>query len=122
MHLGGAFDYTSNVCKPTWPDGLDVEVVRFEALADAWREASRPADREHVTRFIRNHPEQYSQGDLTGAPDLSALRWTVDEPEDLELVRFIYQALYPGNPAFTTGDILSLLEGEPKMAKAKPNE
>ena len=47
--------------------------------------------------------------------DLSRMRWTVDEPEDFELIRQIYEALYPGTPAFTTADILALLAARPEL-------
>jgi spore coat polysaccharide biosynthesis protein SpsF (cytidylyltransferase family) len=43
------------------------------------------------------------------------MRWTVDEPQDFELVRRIYEALYPRNPAFTTHDILELLAAQPEL-------
>ena len=45
--------------------------------------------------------------------DLSALRWTVDEPADFVLVESIYQALYPANPALATADVLRLLAERP---------
>lgn len=107
--VGGGFDYASNTLRPAWPDGLDVEVLTFAALESAWREARSPVEREHVTQFIVKRPERFSLGSLEGEVDLSALRWTVDEPRDYDFVRQVYDALYPGNPAFTTDDVLHLL-------------
>ncbi len=84
--------------------------MTFAALETAWREATEPLYREHVTPFIHRQPERFKLGSLENpAGDLSGLRWTVDEPADFEFVSRIYEALYPGNPAFTTADILSLL-------------
>jgi len=100
---------------PTFPDGLDVEVVRFDALEVAWREATLPSDREHVTQFIHRQPERFRIGPLDSDTDLSHLRWTVDEPQDFELVSRIYEALYPRNPAFTTQDVLDLLSERPDL-------
>lgn len=114
-HLDGGFDYTANVSPPTWPDGLDVEVVRFSALTDAWREAELPSEREHVTYFIETHPQRFRYGNVAAAVDRSGLRWTVDDPEDFDLVRRIYEALYPANAAFTTDDILALLQARPEL-------
>jgi len=114
-HMDGGFDYTSNVFPPTWPDGLDVEVVRFGALADAWREAELPSEREHVTYFIETHPQRFRYGNVAAPVDHSGLRWTVDDPEDFELVRRIYEALYPTNAAFTTDDILALIQARPNL-------
>lgn len=110
-------DYASNTLRPTWPDGLDAELIRFASLEEAWREAASPVEREHVTPFIIAHPERYSQAGLENDVDLSALRWTVDEPRDYALVAQVYDALYPGNPAFTTADVLRLLGERPELAQ-----
>jgi spore coat polysaccharide biosynthesis protein SpsF len=113
--IKGGFDYASNTLKPTWPDGLDVEVVTFAALAEAWREAALGSEREHVTPFIHKRPDRFRLGSFEGARDLSTLRWTVDEPADLAFVRAIYERLYPGNPSFATEAILALLEQAPEI-------
>jgi spore coat polysaccharide biosynthesis protein SpsF (cytidylyltransferase family) len=112
----GTFDYMSNVEPATYPDGLDVEVVRMSALEQAHREAHLPSEREHVTPFVRNHPELFARGNLENPVDLSHLRWTVDEPADLTFVEAIYRSLYPQNPAFATAEILALLDLNPKLA------
>ncbi len=121
FHLSGNYDYTSNAIQATFPDGLDVEVFRFSALADAWTEASLPSEREHVTSFIYHHPERYRIGHYRQSEDLSWLRWTVDQPEDFEMVATIYRALYPGNPAFDTDDILRYLADHPEVACMNAN-
>jgi spore coat polysaccharide biosynthesis protein SpsF len=115
LHLETKADYTTNALEPTWPDGLDVEVVRFASLEQAWKEARKPSEREHVTPFINTQPRRYAMRHLKDAPDLSGLRWTVDEPEDFEFVRRVYERLYPGDPRFGTREILSLLEREPEL-------
>ncbi len=114
-HLDGGYDYTSNALEPTYPDGLDVEIVRFSCLAEAWREAVLPSQREHVLPFIHQQPNRYRLGSVVNAVDFSALRWTVDEPADFELVSHIYNALYPSNPAFSTDDILAFLKSNPEL-------
>lgn len=115
-HIDGGNDYTSNTQPPTYPDGLDVEVARFEAFAQAWKDARLKSEREHVMPFLYNHPERFRLGSVKAAVDRSSLRWTVDEPADFELVTGVYETLYPANPAFTTADILALLEREPALA------
>lgn len=110
IHLQQGSDYTCNTLVPSYPDGLDVEVMRFGCLVEAWREAKLPSHREHVTPFLHQQPERFLIAGVQGDVDLSMLRWTVDEPADLELVTRVYEALYPGNPAFSTGDVLALLE------------
>ena len=116
FYLDGGFDYASNVVVPTFPDGLDVEVFRFSCLEQAWKEADLPSQREHVTPFIHRQPGRFRIGSFRGEKDLSGLRWTVDGPEDFELVTEIYASLYPGNRAFTTKDIFDLLGMRPELA------
>lgn len=122
----GNYDYASNCMPPTFPDGLDVEVVRFACLEEAAKEAVLPSHREHVTSYFREHPERYRLGNYASAVDRSGLRWTVDEPEDFEFVRRVYERLYPEKPDFTTQDVLDLLTREPALqainVKFKRNE
>lgn len=113
--LEGGYDYASNTVEPTFPDGLDVEAMRFEALVTAWREARLGSEREHVTPFLYKNAQRFRIGSFKAARDLSHLRWTVDEPDDLALVERIYGELYPGNPAFSTQDVLALLERAPEL-------
>ncbi len=112
----GGYDYASNTINPTWPDGLDVEVATFAAIETAWREAARPLEREHVMPFITTRPDRFRLGSYENDRDLSALRWTVDEPGDYAFACAIYDALHAANPAFTTADILALLEARPELA------
>jgi spore coat polysaccharide biosynthesis protein SpsF len=110
----GDFDYVTNALDGRYPDGLDVEVFRFECLQQAHLEAQLPSQREHVTPFINRQPDRFKIGHLRSEVDLSMLRWTVDEPEDFRLITLIYEALYPINPAFRMRDVLLLLEEHPE--------
>ncbi len=110
-------DYASNTDPPTYPDGLDVEVFSFAVLARTWQEAALPSEREHVTPYIRNHPELFTQVNLKNDIDLSNLRWTVDEPEDFELVRLIFENLCFLKRDFLMRDVLELLDKNPNYEK-----
>lgn len=116
-HLKNACDYTSNVLERTYPDGLDVEVIRFAALDVAWREAVLPSHREHVTPFIYQRPERFKLGSVRDDRDRSALRWVVDESADLEFVSRVYAALYPDDPRFGSEAIHALLSREPTLSE-----
>lgn len=117
FHLAGEFDYSSNALgELTLPNGLDAEVMRFKCLERAWREARLPSEREHVTPYFYNHPELFRLGSYRGEQDLSHMRWTVDEPDDLEFVRRVFAALYPVSPRFRMRDVVALLEREPGLA------
>jgi spore coat polysaccharide biosynthesis protein SpsF len=110
-------DYVSNCQRRTYPRGLDAEVFSFAALETAYMEASATPDREHVTPFIRRQPKRFGMVDVVDAEDHSDLRWTVDTPEDFELVTRIYEALYPSNPAFAYGDVLELVRQNPSLSE-----
>ena len=110
-------DYVSNTMTPTFPDGLDVEVVRASVVREVASVAVDPPEREHVTLGVYRRHEQYRVENVAGSVDLSALRWTVDTPEDLAFVRRVYEELYPMNPAFDVEDVLALLEREPGLSR-----
>lgn len=116
FYEGSEFDYASNIIERTWPRGLDAEIMSFETLERTWQDAERQPEREHVTLYIYRHPERFRLGSFTGDADRSHLRWTVDEVADLEMVRRVYGALYPDNPAFTTADVLEYLDRNPDVA------
>jgi spore coat polysaccharide biosynthesis protein SpsF len=48
---------------------------------------------------------------VAGAVDHSDHRWTLDTPEDYELLRRIYEAI--GHDRFRWGDVLALVEANP---------
>ncbi len=109
-------DYATNTNPPTFPDGLDVEVISMTALETVWHEANLPSEREHVTPYIRKHPDRFRCLNLTHETDLSGMRWTVDEPEDFELVTKLYEALYPDNPDFNMRDVVQYLKLHPELS------
>lgn len=115
-HLATGADYTSNALTPTFPDGLDVEVVRRPVLVLAEEEARLASEREHVTSFVRSRPERFALAEHRSPVDRSALRWTVDTPADLAFVRAVYEALHPADPAFDTAAVLALLVRRPDLA------
>lgn len=108
-HLETGADYTDNL-RPvrTFPHGLDVEAVSPAALLAAGREAVDPYELEHVTPFVYRRPERFRLDSIARTPSLAHLRWTVDLPEDLDFVRYVYSALYPADPGFRTEQIAEL--------------
>jgi spore coat polysaccharide biosynthesis protein SpsF len=107
-------DYVSNTVEPTWPEGLDVEVFSRKALERADREAGLRSEREHVTPYIYGHPDRFRNVQVKHSEDLSALRWTLDYPEDLAFARAVYERLDRG-PIFDMDSILALLDAEPAL-------
>lgn len=116
-HISGAFDYTSNTLEETFPDGLDIEVMKFDALAKAANEASLPSDREHVTPYIKTHPELFKLHSVLSDIDRGTMRWTLDEPRDLDFIKAVYKELYSDTRLFTTDEILQYLSENPQVAQ-----
>jgi glutamate-1-semialdehyde 2,1-aminomutase len=106
-------DYFSNVAPPTYPDGLDIEVFSFPALERAARETDKQFDREHVTPYLRE-AGHFSQAGMKNDEDLSALRWTVDEPADLEMIRAVF-AHFSHGVEFTWRQVLELQQAHPEL-------
>ncbi len=57
--FSGHFDYGSNTQPPTYPDGFDIEIMTMTALAEANNSAAAGHQREHVTPYLREHPERF---------------------------------------------------------------
>jgi glutamate-1-semialdehyde 2,1-aminomutase len=109
----GEVDYASNIDPPTYPDGLDIEVLSFVALQTAWKDARRPAEREHVTPYIRESG-RFRKAQLQHSADFSGERWTVDEPADFEVVQAVFMHFHPHRD-FGWQEVLQLLQHEPTL-------
>jgi glutamate-1-semialdehyde 2,1-aminomutase/spore coat polysaccharide biosynthesis protein SpsF len=85
---GAELSYLTNVKPPAYPDGFDLEIVSFDALESAAREALQAHEREHVTLFVRARPGRFpSAAHPCPRGDLADLHLSVDRPEQLDLVR-----------------------------------
>lgn len=114
--LAADADYASNCLQEPYPRGLDVQVFSMAVLEEVARLTNDPADREHVSLYIYEHPERYRLlGVPTGTPEVADLRLTVDTPEDFELVTRVYQSLYPLNPDFGWREIVELFRQQPEL-------
>ena len=116
--LSNQVDYCSNVLSHTYPRGLDAQVFPVAVLADVATRTDDPADREHVSLYIYEHPERYRLLNVaSGLADRDAeWRLTVDTLEDSVLINAIYGELYPVNPRFGLADMLDLLHRRPDLA------
>jgi len=106
-------DYASNREPPTFPDGLDVEVISINALEEAHNQATKSSHREHVTPYIIDL-KTFKKFYLTNDKDFSKERWTVDEPEDLIVVKNIFKYFYP-EINFSWRDVMELKESNQEI-------
>jgi glutamate-1-semialdehyde 2,1-aminomutase len=106
-------DYFSNTDPRTFPDGLDVSVMTFDSIERANNEAVSEFDKEHVTPYIRNS-NHFSKSSIKYPDDLSKLRWTVDEIDDLNVIKNIFNYFSP-DIYFNWQQILKLYKTNPKL-------
>jgi len=88
LHIEKKLDYCSNTIYPTFPDGLDVEVITKDTLTKTYKKAQSKYDREHVTTYIKNS-KKFKKLNFYNSENHSHLRLTVDYLEDLDLVKKI---------------------------------
>lgn len=115
--FGPDIDYVSNTLEPTWPDGVDVEVVRASALRWVAANSDDPYEHEHVTLGVYRRPNRFHCVNVSGDIDMSTLRWTVDNADDLAFVRAVYGELHPSDPSFDVVDVLELLQRDPSLTR-----
>lgn len=118
-------DFLSNCLEDTFPQGIDAQVVSLEALKKAHDLASAEPhcqdsnNFEHANFFMRNHPELFSIYTYRAPqkyhrPDIELL---LDTPQDLVVIRNIYERLHGRGKLFDVDDILELIDREPDILK-----
>jgi spore coat polysaccharide biosynthesis protein SpsF len=114
-------DYASNTSPPatsTFPDGSDVEVFSMRALKRNYLEANNPKDREHVTFYFWKHDNGFTTTLLSQDKDLSSYRFTVDYPEDFDVVEFIIKELKKRKSFGYLEEVVDIINSNPNI-KAK---
>lgn len=96
------------------PGGIGGEVFTAELMKEAAEKSTEGYEHEHVTPYM--YWKQDSVGEVPTKRNGSMYRITLDTPEDYEVIRLVYEALYqPGNH-FTLDDILDFLDAHPEVA------
>ena len=111
-------DYVANNIEPSYPLGMDVQVFATDTLEQVAKLTQDPADREHVSLYIYNHPEKYRLQNVMAPPEHTRpdLRLTIDTQEDYRVIRAIFDALYQHKKDFGLSDILTYLDEHPDIA------
>lgn len=114
-------DYAANTVPPEtslWPDGSDVEVFSFKALESAHFASTSIEDREHVTFFFwKNKNNNYKIAQLGNDNDWSQYRFTIDYPEDFQVVKLIFNELHVKGLFGNVHEIVSILNSKPEIKK-----
>ncbi|KAF0233641.1 MAG: Acylneuraminate [Desulfovibrionaceae bacterium] len=116
LHAQSNADYTAT--GQDFAEGLDCEIITREALERSHRDAILASEREHVTLYVRNHPELFRLVRLENDRDDSRYRVTVDEPADFEVVDAVLNHLStePG-AGFGFAPVRGFLDAHPEVAE-----
>ncbi|SCL32526.1 spore coat polysaccharide biosynthesis protein SpsF [Micromonospora nigra] len=105
-------DYASTSIARTLPRGLDVEIVRADALRTLDRLATGH-HRVHVTSYAYARPELFRVLGVTLTPDRSDLRLTLDTEQDWALLRAVTDHF--GDVSVPLAKLADWLDGQPGL-------
>jgi spore coat polysaccharide biosynthesis protein SpsF len=108
-------DYLSNILELTFPNGLDIEIIKCGVLTRLNSMNLSDSEREHVTLGLLNRRSDYSVHNFTNAVDLSHYRWTVDTEKDFYFVSNIFKYFYNEETEFRLKDLTKYLEKFPQL-------
>lgn len=115
--IDNKLDFVCNNSPVSFPEGLDVEVMTFEALEKSYENAITDFEKEHVTQFIHKNNNNFNVYNIQNDKDLSSYRWTLDTIEDYEFTKIIYSELYKEGKLFLKEEMYSLLENKPSISE-----
>lgn len=112
LHVKEKNDYTAT---KSYPLGMNVEIVSFEAIKKAAIEASTSLEREHVTPYIYTNPDRFkiSEKEVPKGCRYPDIRLTLDTEEDYALLCAVFDYLYPANKFFGMEDLIDLFKKKP---------
>jgi len=111
------FDLVSNDLKTTYPPGMEVEIVRLEALEDAAGRCNDPHILEHGSLFIRKHGNLYNLHNFEATESVRRpdIELEVDTLEDLEVIRTILKH-FNGRTNYSLSEIIQFVDKNPEVA------
>lgn len=116
-------DLASNSLTQPLLIGMNVRCFKREALVRADKMCDDPTIRVHGGYFIQMNPDLFKVGEVPVNPKYLTedIRLTVDEPNDFELARRVFEILLPRNPEFLIDDVIALFEEYPELKSINQN-
>lgn len=109
-------DFFSNTILRSYPDGMDVGIMKYEALKRAHLNAKNQNEREHTSLYVRLHPEEFSSVNISANPEhyMPELPLTLDTIFDYEFLNDIATNLNMNN-LFSLSQILKYIQKNPSL-------
>ena len=85
----GPCDLVTNVLTRTFPKGQSVEVILSETFSRSCESLVTKSQREHVTTFFYENPQQYRIVSFSSGMELGHVNLSVDTPEDFVKVESV---------------------------------
>jgi spore coat polysaccharide biosynthesis protein SpsF len=112
-------DYVSNTLTLTFPDGLDVEVFKSDALERLRSLNLSTLEKEHVTLGIINRQKSFTTRNYFNEQNLSSYRWTVDNQKDFEFVSKVFANFESKEVDFSQKELEKFLHRNPGINQIK---
>ena len=80
-------DYLSNNNPPSFPHGLDLEIIKFDSIKKAYLNAKSSRDKEHVTYYITRNKKMFRIKNFMNKKDSSQIRITLDYKKDFTVIK-----------------------------------
>jgi spore coat polysaccharide biosynthesis protein SpsF len=109
------FDYLSNTLELSYPDGLDVEIIKAGILKKLLEFKLSEEEKEHVTLGIYSRKDKFRTHNVSNKTNISDFRWTVDTNDDLAFVKSIYKQFESEEMNFTFEDVLKYFKKNPNL-------
>jgi spore coat polysaccharide biosynthesis protein SpsF len=111
-------DFVTNVYPPSYPDGLDLDILPRKTLERMDQDVKDPLHREWLTTYILERPKRFRILNIASDSDARDLRWTLDYPEDLRFLRTVFgHFIRRKQSQFGMNAIIRLLEQQPQLKK-----
>ena len=111
--------YLSNIIELTYPDGLDIEIIKAGTFNKLTAMNPSRGEREHVTLGIINRIDQFSSFSVVNGSNLSSYRWTVDTEEDLAFIKGVFKVFTSKETEFNFEDLMNYFKEYPQLNRLK---
>ena len=109
------FDYLSNTLVLSYPDGLDIEIIKPGIFKKLLEFNLSEEEKEHVTLGIYSRKDKFRTHNVSNKTNISDFRWTVDTSDDLAFVKSIYAHFESKEMNFTFEDVLKYVKDNPNL-------